>query len=87
MVFGSDIARLMAHRRADMAFLDPPYNVRIGGVVGRGKALRLQQLGRPPKEYRWKPGQSGNPKGARPKPRSIVMSFSLPTTPHRLVEK
>ena len=28
--------------------------------------------GRPPKEYRWKPGQSGNPEGARPKPRSIV---------------
>jgi Family of unknown function (DUF5681) len=28
--------------------------------------------GRPPKEYRWKPGQSGNPKGARPKPRSLV---------------
>jgi hypothetical protein len=28
--------------------------------------------GRPPKEYRWKPGQSGNPKGARPKPRSIL---------------
>jgi DNA modification methylase len=33
----ADIARLMAHRRADMAFLDPPYNVRIGGVVGRGR--------------------------------------------------
>ena len=33
----TDIARLMAHCRADMAFLDPPYNVRIGGVVGRGK--------------------------------------------------
>jgi DNA modification methylase len=33
----ADIARLMAHRRANMAFLDPPYNVRIGGVVGRGK--------------------------------------------------
>jgi DNA modification methylase len=33
----ADIARLMAHCRADMAFLDPPYNVRIGGVVGRGK--------------------------------------------------
>jgi DNA modification methylase len=31
------IARLMAHCRADMAFLDPPYNVRIGGVVGRGR--------------------------------------------------
>jgi DNA modification methylase len=26
----------MAHCRADMTFLDPPYNVRIGGVVGRG---------------------------------------------------
>jgi DNA modification methylase len=33
----ADIVRLMAHRRADMAFLDPPYNVRIGGVVGRGR--------------------------------------------------
>jgi DNA modification methylase len=32
-----DIARLMAHCRADMAFLDPPYNVRIGRVVGRGR--------------------------------------------------
>jgi ParB-like nuclease family protein len=32
----ADIARLMAHCRAEMAFLDPPYNVRIGGVVGRG---------------------------------------------------
>jgi DNA modification methylase len=31
------IARLMAHCRADMAFLDPPYNVRIGAVVGRGR--------------------------------------------------
>jgi hypothetical protein len=28
--------------------------------------------GRPPKEYQFKPGQSGNPKGARPKPRSIL---------------
>jgi hypothetical protein len=27
--------------------------------------------GRPPKEYRWKPGQSGNPKGAPRKPKSI----------------
>ena len=24
----------MAHCRADLAFLDPPYNVHIGGVVG-----------------------------------------------------
>ncbi len=23
--------------------------------------------GRPPKEHQWKPGQSGNPKGAKPK--------------------
>jgi Family of unknown function (DUF5681) len=28
--------------------------------------------GRPPKEYQFKPGQSGNPKGARRKPGSIV---------------
>src|SRR6266566_4902213 len=33
----ADIARLMAHCRADVAFLDPPYNLRIGGVVGRGR--------------------------------------------------
>jgi DNA modification methylase len=32
-----DSARLMTSCRADLAFLDPPYNVRIGGVVGRGK--------------------------------------------------
>jgi DNA modification methylase len=32
-----DIVRLMELCRADMAFLDPPYNVRIGGVVGRGR--------------------------------------------------
>jgi hypothetical protein len=28
--------------------------------------------GRPPKEHRWKPGQSGNPKGAPRKPASIA---------------
>jgi len=28
--------------------------------------------GRPPKEYRFKPGQSGNPKGAKPKPPSLL---------------
>ena len=28
--------------------------------------------GRPPKEYQWKPGQSGNPKGAKRKSRSLV---------------
>jgi hypothetical protein len=28
--------------------------------------------GRPPKEYRWKPGQSGNPKGAKRKARSLI---------------
>ena len=31
--------------------------------------------GRPPKEYQFKPGQSGNPKGARRKPRSIVLDL------------
>jgi DNA modification methylase len=33
----ADITLLMADCSADMAFLDPPYNVRIGGVVGRGR--------------------------------------------------
>ena len=28
--------------------------------------------GRPPREYRFKPGQSGNPKGAKPKPPSMA---------------
>jgi len=28
--------------------------------------------GRPPKEYTWKPGQSGNPKGAKRKKRSLI---------------
>ena len=28
--------------------------------------------GRPPREYQFKPGQSGNPKGARRKPKSIM---------------
>jgi DNA modification methylase len=37
-----DIARLMAHCRADMAFLDPPYNVHIGGVVGRGRTKHAE---------------------------------------------
>jgi DNA modification methylase len=32
-----DVARLMENRRSDAAFLDPPYNVRIGSVVGRGR--------------------------------------------------
>jgi uncharacterized protein DUF5681 len=28
--------------------------------------------GRPPKEYQWKPGQSGNPKGRKPKEHSLI---------------
>ena len=31
-----DLARLLGDEKADMAFLDPPYNVKISGVVGRG---------------------------------------------------
>jgi DNA modification methylase len=33
----ADVARLMGDSRANAAFLDPPHNVRTGGVVGRGK--------------------------------------------------
>jgi DNA modification methylase len=38
----ADIARLMAPCRADVAFLDPPYNLRIGGVVGRGRTKHAE---------------------------------------------
>ena len=38
----ADIGRLMTHCRADAAFLDPPYNVRIGGVVGRGRTKHCE---------------------------------------------
>jgi len=33
----SDMARLMGEERAAMAFLDPPYNVQIKSIVGRGR--------------------------------------------------
>jgi len=33
--------------------------------------------GRPPREYQFKPGQSGNPKGAKPKPPSIAPDLKL----------
>ena len=32
-----DLARLMGDSRAAMAFLDPPYNVRVRDIVGRGQ--------------------------------------------------
>jgi DNA modification methylase len=38
----ADIARLMADGRADMAFLGPPYNLRIGAVVGRGRTKQSE---------------------------------------------
>jgi hypothetical protein len=33
----ADLARLMGNARAAMAFLDPPYNVRVRDIVGRGR--------------------------------------------------
>src|SRR5262249_50014732 len=33
--------------------------------------------GRPPREYQFKPGQSGNPKGAKRKPPSITLDLKL----------
>src|SRR5437870_8047922 len=32
-----DLARLLGRARAAMAFLDPPYNVRVRDIVGRGR--------------------------------------------------
>jgi DNA modification methylase len=33
----ANLDRLIGHKQAAMAFLDPPYNVKIGSVVGRGR--------------------------------------------------
>ena len=33
----ANLDRLLGDEQAAMAFLDPPYNVRVGGVVGRGR--------------------------------------------------
>jgi hypothetical protein len=38
----SHVACLMAHCRADTAFLDPPYTVRIGAGMGRGRPKRCE---------------------------------------------
>src|SRR5262245_13120134 len=37
-----DLDRLMGRERAAMAFLDPPYNVRIKSIVGRGRAKHAE---------------------------------------------
>jgi ParB-like nuclease domain len=34
---GANLDRLLGDKQAAMAFLDPPYNVKIGSVVGRGR--------------------------------------------------
>ena len=37
-----DIDRLMSGKRAAMAFLDPPYNLRIKSIVGRGRTKHAE---------------------------------------------
>ncbi len=37
-----DLTRLLDGKRAHMAFLDPPYNVAVGSVVGRGAVKHNQ---------------------------------------------
>lgn len=37
-----NLARLMGNGRAAMAFLDPPYNVRVRDIVGRGEAKHAE---------------------------------------------
>ena len=56
-------ARARVRRRTDPDALPPHSNTDEEYRVGPG---------RPPKEYQFKPGQSGNPKGARGKPSSIA---------------
>ncbi len=38
-----DLSRLLAGERAHMAFLDPPYNVAVGSIVGRGAVKHGEQ--------------------------------------------
>jgi DNA modification methylase len=38
----ADLTRLMAGSRAAMAFLDPPYNVSVRGIVGRGQVKHAE---------------------------------------------
>jgi Family of unknown function (DUF5681) len=40
--------------------------------------------GRPPKEHQFKPGQSGNPAGARRKPSSIALDLNRNRLPHAI---
>src|SRR5438067_1007586 len=37
-----DLARLMGRAQAAMAFLDPPYNVRVRDIVGRGRVKHTE---------------------------------------------
>ena len=37
-----DLARLMGGAQAAMAFLDPPYNVRVRDIVGRGQVKHAE---------------------------------------------
>jgi DNA modification methylase len=39
-----DVGRLLAGRRADMAFTDPPYNVSLGDHGGQGRAARKRRI-------------------------------------------
>jgi DNA modification methylase len=41
---GEDLARLLAGRRAEIAFTDPPYNVALGEHGGRGRAARRRTI-------------------------------------------
>ena len=67
----------MQGETATMVFADPPYSVPIDGHVGNSGKVQHREFamahvvagaghGKPPKDTRFKPGQSGNPKG-RPK--------------------
>ena len=59
----SGLHRIRRRKRSDAPPPDPPdQEYRVGP-------------GRPPKEYQFRPGQSGNPKGARRKSRSIALDL------------
>src|SRR6185369_876835 len=51
------------------------FNAPVSSKAGASDPEYRVGPGRPPKEYQFKPGQSGNPKGARRKPGSAVVDL------------
>lgn len=69
-----------AHDPSDLADAEPPQSASRAGRRGRpSKRHANYEVGhcRPPKQFQFKPGQSGNPKGRSPLSRNLKTTVSL----------